>query len=67
MGNNQANEKPADKQKDEALNKAHINKQGKKEDTSDIYLEPEEDGTLQRTIQPSSSRNSHLLCQAPPV
>ncbi|SDG95571.1 hypothetical protein [Chitinophaga filiformis] len=47
MGNNQANEKPADKQQDEALNKEHINKQGKKENTSDIYLEPEEGGTLQ--------------------
>jgi hypothetical protein len=47
MRNNQANEKPADKQKDEALKKEHINKQGKKVDTSAIYLEPEEDNTLQ--------------------
>lgn len=47
MENNHANEKPADKQKDEALNEEHINKQGKKEDTSAIYLEPEEDNTLQ--------------------
>ncbi|MCF6404217.1 hypothetical protein L3C95_15080 [Chitinophaga filiformis] len=47
MANNQANEKPAGKQQDEALKKEHINKQGKKEDTSNIYLEPEEDNTLQ--------------------
>jgi len=47
MGNNQVNEKPAGKQQDEVFEKEHINKQGKKEDTSPIYLEPEEDNTLQ--------------------
>ncbi|PSL24878.1 hypothetical protein [Chitinophaga ginsengisoli] len=47
MENNQANEKPANKQQDEALHKEHINKQGKKENTNDIYLEPEENNTLQ--------------------
>jgi hypothetical protein len=47
MANIDPKQKPADKQSDEVNKNGHIDRHGKKEDDSAIYLEPEEDNTLQ--------------------
>lgn len=47
MANIDPKQKSADKQNEEELKKGQIDEHGKKKDDSAIYLEPEEDNTLQ--------------------
>jgi len=47
MINNQSGQESADNQNDQQERSEHINEHGKKEDGTAIYLQPDEDNTLQ--------------------